>query len=266
MSGGYAVPTPTHFFRMEAVRALTRDAHRGRFLEVGVGSGYFLARMARRGLAGRGIDFSEEAVRVAAERITRALGRARIPGSQSPPRMEVWACDLFDLPSEEDGNYDWVFSFEVLEHIPDDRAAISRMGRLLRKGGRLVISVPAHTRRWGKDDEWAGHVRRYEREDLRAKVEEAGFVIESLVTYGVPALNMIHGLARVLARKPVEGGEEETRRTVQSGTDQYITVPGWARLILNDIALWPLYRIQSLFYGTDLGIGYVLRARRLKGA
>jgi len=248
---------------MEAVRALTRDVESGCFLEVGVGSGHFLERMARRGLAGRGIDSSEEAVRIAAERITRALaGR----GAHSLQQVSVSLCDLFDLPSEEDGTYDWVFSFEVLEHIPDDRAAISRMGRLLREGGRLVISVPAHAKLWGRDDEWAGHLRRYEREELRVKVEEAGFTIESVVSYGVPVLNAIHGLLRPLVRKPVNGAEQKALRTAQSGYNQYLTVPRWAKLILNDIALWPLYRIQSLFYGTDLGVGYVLRARKLKAA
>lgn len=263
MSNGYAVPTPTHLFRMEAIRALTRDAESGCFLEVGVGSGYFLEWMARRGLTGRGIDSSEGAVRIAAERVTRALGGR---GAQSLHQVSVSLCDLFDLPSDEDDAYDWVFSFEVLEHIPDDRAAIARMGRLLREGGRLVISVPAHAKLWGRDDEWAGHLRRYEREELRVKVEEAGFAIESVVSYGVPVLNVIHGLLRTLVRKPVDHVEQKARRTAQSGCDQYLIVPRWSRLILNDIALWPLYRIQSLFYGTDLGIGYVLRARKLKGA
>jgi SAM-dependent methyltransferase len=249
---------------MEAVRALTRDVESGCFLEVGVGSGYFLERMARRGLTGRGIDSSEEAVRIAAERVAHAL--TGLGAQKSLQQVSVSLCDLFDLPSEEEGTYDWVFSFEVLEHIPDDRAAIARMGRLLRQGGRLVISVPAHANRWGREDEWAGHLRRYEREELREKVEEAGFAIESVVSYGVPVLNVIHGLMRALVRKPVDDAERKARRTAQSGTDQYLLVPGWARLILNDIALWPLYRIQSLFYGTDLGVGYVLRARKLKGA
>lgn len=41
------------------------------------------------------------------------------------------------------GSYATVFSQSVLEHIPDDRAAVSEAARALAPGGRLVFAVPA---------------------------------------------------------------------------------------------------------------------------
>jgi ubiquinone/menaquinone biosynthesis C-methylase UbiE len=41
-----------------------------------------------------------------------------------------------------DGCADVVTSFAVLEHVPDEKAALAEMFRVLRPGGRLIISVP----------------------------------------------------------------------------------------------------------------------------
>ena len=42
-----------------------------------------------------------------------------------------------------DGAFDRVIASEVLEHIPDDRAAIAELARVLRPGGTLAVTVPA---------------------------------------------------------------------------------------------------------------------------
>ncbi len=41
-----------------------------------------------------------------------------------------------------DGAADIVTSFTVLEHVPDERAALAEMHRVLKPGGHLIISVP----------------------------------------------------------------------------------------------------------------------------
>lgn len=49
--------------------------------------------------------------------------------------------DLCALPFA-DGSFDVVFASHVLEHIPDDHAAIAEIWRVLRPGGRAILPVP----------------------------------------------------------------------------------------------------------------------------
>jgi SAM-dependent methyltransferase len=58
-------------------------------------------------------------------------------------------------------------ALDVLEHIDDDAAALAEIGRLLRSGGLLIVSVPALPILWGAQDEINHHRRRYTRGSLR---------------------------------------------------------------------------------------------------
>ncbi|HEV2715028.1 MAG TPA: class I SAM-dependent methyltransferase, partial [Terriglobales bacterium] len=59
-----------------------------------------------------------------------------------------------------DGRFDAVFSISVIEHIPGrgDEAALREMWRVLRSGGRLIITIPFLPRYWEEyvDDDWYG--------------------------------------------------------------------------------------------------------------
>jgi len=76
------------------------------------------------------------------------------------------------------GAFDLVGLFEVLEHVPDDTGLLHELGRITRPGGRLVVSVPLRMDFYNAFDRWAGHVRRYEPEELLEKLAQAGFVID----------------------------------------------------------------------------------------
>jgi SAM-dependent methyltransferase len=72
-----------------------------------------------------------------------------------------------------------VVCLNVLEHVADDRRALRRLHDVLAPGGRLLLLVPAHRRLHGSIDRAIGHVRRYERVDLEARLREAGFEVEA---------------------------------------------------------------------------------------
>ncbi len=50
-------------------------------------------------------------------------------------------CDVMDVP-EPDGSFDAILCTEVLEHVPDPIGAVREMARLLRPGGRLILTAP----------------------------------------------------------------------------------------------------------------------------
>ncbi len=96
--------------------------------------------------------------------------------------IRILEADIVDpsLPRQlADERLDTVVCINVLEHIEDDRTALRHMWETIQPGGRLVVLVPAHPSLYGTLDELVGHYRRYERQELTAKVEEAGFTVRA---------------------------------------------------------------------------------------
>lgn len=73
---------------------------------------------------------------------------------------------------------DYVYTLNVLEHVPDDdglvRAAFSRLG----SGGRFFVFVPAFPILWSRLDDHVEHQRRYRRAPMVAMLRRTGFVVE----------------------------------------------------------------------------------------
>ena len=57
------------------------------------------------------------------------------------PSLRYQVCDVLELPFESD-TFDVICSNELVEHLPDVETALSEMIRVVRKGGRIVISGP----------------------------------------------------------------------------------------------------------------------------
>jgi SAM-dependent methyltransferase len=74
-----------------------------------------------------------------------------------------------------------IVSINVLEHIQDDQNELAIYARLLKKApGRLCLFVPARQEIYAPIDGDFGHHRRYSRDDLRRKIEHAGFKVLEL--------------------------------------------------------------------------------------
>ena len=98
------------------------------------------------------------------------------------------AMRTMDLTSLElpDGDRDLVIAYHVLEHIPDDLAAMREIARVLRPTGRAILEVPLtgeetderymdgtpelRTRHYGQPD----HVRQYGRRDFEERLRSVG--------------------------------------------------------------------------------------------
>jgi SAM-dependent methyltransferase len=77
-----------------------------------------------------------------------------------------------------DKYYDLIISFDVLEHIEDDLAAISNIESMLKKDGTLILSVPQHQFMWSSIDDIVKHKRRYSKKDLINKLNKNGLEVE----------------------------------------------------------------------------------------
>ncbi|TSC87761.1 MAG: type 12 methyltransferase [Microgenomates group bacterium Gr01-1014_7] len=77
----------------------------------------------------------------------------------------------------KDFDFDSIVCINVLEHIENDRKSLKNLCQFLKRGGHLILLVPAHKFLYGKIDESIGHYRRYEAEEIINKLIAAGFKI-----------------------------------------------------------------------------------------
>ena len=110
-------------------------------LDAGAGQGTLSAKLAALGFDVTSTDASTAAVAVLREQTD---GR-------------VLEADVTALPFES-RSFDAAVLGEVLEHVEDDRGALTELARVLRPDGVLALSVPANPKLFGPSDVWAGHV------------------------------------------------------------------------------------------------------------
>jgi 2-polyprenyl-3-methyl-5-hydroxy-6-metoxy-1,4-benzoquinol methylase len=158
--------------RREAETMSLGDAPAGRLLDVGCGSGTFLARMAGRGWQVTGVDFDPSAVETA----------RRHPG------VDVHVGGIDSLP-DDFGPFDVITASHVIEHVDSPGEFLAHCRRLLKPGGRLAIRTPnagslGH-RLYGPA--WRGlepprHLVVFTLEALREAAMRRGFEVERLFT------------------------------------------------------------------------------------
>ena len=146
-------------------------------IDVGCGAGRHSFEAYRRGADV--IAFDQDAVELAnVDTMLQAMGEAgEAPASA---KAQVVVGDALALPYP-DGAFDCVIASEILEHIPDDDAAIAELVRVLKPGGSLAVTVPRWLPEricWLLSDEYhaneGGHVRIYRAAQLRAKLSDGG--------------------------------------------------------------------------------------------
>jgi SAM-dependent methyltransferase len=102
--------------------------------------------------------------------------------------------DIMDMNLYEDNSFDALICSHVLEHVADDRKAMSELWRILKQNGWGIVMVPINLsvskidedpsiideaerwRRFGQYD----HVRLYSKQGFISRLEEAGFSVLQL--------------------------------------------------------------------------------------
>lgn len=141
-----------------ALLGLPRDA---RILEAGAGPGGNLAMLSEFGRLDA-FELDEGAREIASRRSGFDVRAGALPDDVG------YAPDSFDL----------IVALDVIEHIAADRESIQALARMLRPGGRLLITVPAYRWLWSAHDIRHHHKIRYTRPVIRKLAEDAGLSID----------------------------------------------------------------------------------------
>ena len=170
------------------------------FLEIGCGTGYVLSGIQKfyRNLTLSGSEIFVNGLEFTSQRLNN---------------VELFQMDARKIPF--DSEFDVIGAFDVIEHIPEDELVLSEAFRSLNQGGGIIITVPQHPFMWSITDELACHVRRYTAEELRTKVERAGFQVErmtSFVSLLFPLMFMSRLRSRTQKDKFDPGGELKVNR------------------------------------------------------
>ena len=250
------VPAPRYLLRRQLILKILGAVEVGHVLDIGCGPAIVLYELAKRGWSCCALEQSPSALEMA-RKLHDFPGGAHVYTKSS----DSWA-DAFD----------WVLVMEVLEHIEDDFAALSLWKQWIKPNGRILLSVPAHPKSWSSSDVWAGHYRRYEREQLVTLFTEAGYAVESVMSYGFPLANLIKPFRTFSHRKMLRNCEtvepedlDKRSQSDKSGTCRsletrlYPYYSGFAGVLCMKIA----FALQQMFLHTDLGTGYLIKARRL---
>lgn len=150
------------------IKKLIRPLDFKSVLDVGCGQGSFLSELYAEfpHIATFGTDISTSAINLARRKV---------------PQGEFWVLDA--TKEHLDRKFDVIVCSEVLEHIPDDLAALRHIAQMT--GKYLVIStVQGRMRQF--EPEQVGHVRNYAPGELVEKVEQCGLKVLKVVEWGFP--------------------------------------------------------------------------------
>ncbi|MEK6924881.1 MAG: class I SAM-dependent methyltransferase [Nanoarchaeota archaeon] len=89
-------------------------------------------------------------------------------------RQKVLLGDVEKIPVKNE-YADALFSSEVLEHVNNYKKGLKEFHRVLKKNGVLFLTVPTHMKYWAFDDDYVGHLRRFDPVKLTDEIKQVGF-------------------------------------------------------------------------------------------
>lgn len=126
-----------------------------KILDIGCSSGVFLKDLEVLGFKTEhlfGVDISEN-----------AIANCKANGIQN-----AFVMDAQDISLDEE--FDIIIASDCLEHLEDDKKAISNWSRILKTGGTMYVFVPAFQSLWSHHDVVNMHFRRYTNQELKTKL------------------------------------------------------------------------------------------------
>jgi ubiquinone/menaquinone biosynthesis C-methylase UbiE len=151
--------------RNQLKKIFSKLTRQSKVLDIGCGTGAIMEQMRKQ--AGKhnvhGLDYEQSALDFCKKRGLHNLKQG----------------DAHKLPYQEN-SFDMITMFDVLEHLQDDKKVVQQLRKVLKKEGKLVLTVPAFQFLWTDHDISLHHYRRYTKEHLKRVLEEQGFKVEKM--------------------------------------------------------------------------------------
>lgn len=237
--------------RQPLIDAAVRRVRPRSVLEIGAGQGATGARLARRARY-VGVEPDMSSAAVAASRMARIDGADfRMGGVE-----RVGTDERFDL----------LCAFEVLEHIADDAGALRSWLEHLDDGGHVLVSVPAHSRRFGPSDEAVGHFRRYDAVDIERLFASVGCEIVERRAYGALGGHVLESVRNaIIARRGGNVADSASPEAKSAGSGRLFQPTTRLAGLVTAFAAAPMRALQRPFAAGQFGVGWVVLARRSRG-
>lgn len=189
-----------------------------RVVEVGAGLGQITAMLVERGLTVTAVEPDPSLFEKSHKDGTQRAHCGTLSGL------------LADHPSEIE-TFDSALYVNVLEHIEDDVAEVRIAAQALRRGGTIVIFVPALPALYGTMDEISGHYRRYRKSELRSVIEKAGLEVTELRFFDSVGVIPYWVSYALLRRKTLGAGSVQLYDKVIIPISQFISRVSGRRMI-----------------------------------
>ncbi|MEV0084321.1 methyltransferase domain-containing protein [Saccharopolyspora sp. NPDC050642] len=148
-----------------------------RVLDLGCGAGRHAFELYRRGADVIAFDQDVAELENVAAMFAAMKAENQVPDGAA---AQTVSGDALALPFPDE-HFDCVIASEIMEHVPEDEKAMRELVRVVKPGGRVVVTVP---RAWPEKICWAlsdeyhqvegGHVRIYSADELIGKLRDAG--------------------------------------------------------------------------------------------
>lgn len=208
---------------LRSIKGTKRTLH---ILNVGCGTGGTIDMLESLGTV-QNVDISDEAIRFMNQKGYHNI--TKVEGVKLPFK---------------DGTFDVVGAFDVLEHIEEETEALKEWGRVLKKDGAILITVPAYQWLWSDHDVSLHHKRRYTTRRMAEAAHKAGLKVDKksyAIVFSLPLVVGFRFLNKALRRKTTS----ET---------SYVDVPAWVNNLFTKLLYTEarLHRISSLPAGTSV--------------
>jgi SAM-dependent methyltransferase len=217
----------------KAAAELGAPDKRLRILDFGCGTGFNLSLLA---------EFGEVS---GADRLHADHEQFRL--AHGFPMLDV----AEDLPANQ-GRFELVTAFDVLEHIDDDVAGLRTLEGLLAPSGQILLTVPAYQWLWGGEDVISEHRRRYTETTLRRCVATTGLKIEFISYFNLSILPMMTSV--IWARRLLASGVD-TKSSLS-------TPPSWLNEALYNVTAREAALVGSQSLRMPAGASIVCRLGR----
>ncbi len=238
-------------------------------LEVGCGDGFYLHLLSNiniKSLKLTGIDIDDNAL-VSARR------------NLSGKKVKLLKGDVMMRLPFKSNTFDKVVMSEVCEHLPDDIKGLREVRRVLKKDGRLIVTVPNHNYPflWDpinwilehlfnthiKSGFWSGlwnqHLRLYKPQEIARSIKKAGFRVEDVKAMTWWCIPFNHNLLYLAARTLHAGGFSSK---VSGSVNKFKNNRGVKIIDLVFKFVNTFDKVNDLYQPKNIGVGIYIKASK----